>query len=586
VTVLFADLKGSMELLAERDPEEARELLDAVVRCMVDAVRELEGTVNQVMGDGIMALFGAPLAQEDHAVRACCAALRMQENVAHLRPELERRFGSGPSLRVGLNSGEVVVRSFTTSDVHEDYSAIGPTTHLAARMEQISEPGKILITEETWKLTRSFVHTIPRGDVPVKGLGHPVRVFELVGVTRTRLRFEASRARGLTPLVGRQAELTALRRALASAPHGQVVALVGDPGVGKSRLVWELCLTLGPDGWLVLLESAQAHARVSPYGVFRDLLRRYFGHQEDADPDLLAREVSARLEALDPALADCAPAILGLLEPARRDPYLEGLAPETRRQQTIDSLRRLLLRESHRQPVLLVVEDVQWIDPETRVVLEALVEALPAGRLTLLLTYRPEFRHDWATLSYYTQLRVLPLPPATARELLEALLGRDPALEPVIDLVLSHAEGNPFFLEERVWALVDAGALGGTRGAYRVTGPVAAVHVPATVQALLASRIDRLQPDEKALLQAAAVIGREVPRPLLRAVIGWPDARTKLVLSRLEAAPAQRLVAVWEERRRAFQGRRSWSPRQAPGEVAAAPSLGRSPWHRPGRLPR
>jgi len=256
VTILFADLKGSMELLAERDPEEARQLLDPVLERMMASVHRYEGTVNQVMGDGIMALFGAPLAHEDHAVRACYAALGMQEAIRQYSEEVRRSHGVEVQIRVGLNSGEVVVRAIG-SDLHMDYSAIGQTTHLAARMEQLAPPGSIRVTAETQRLAEGFVQVTPLGLVPVKGLEEPVTIFELVGATAVRRRLHATAARGLTRFVGRQTELDVLRQALAraGASQGQVVAIVGEPGVGKSRLVYEFVHSPHTRGWRVL-ESA------------------------------------------------------------------------------------------------------------------------------------------------------------------------------------------------------------------------------------------------------------------------------------------------------------------------------------------
>src|SRR5262245_61312953 len=240
VTVLFADLKGSMELLADRDPEEARRLLDPVLECMIEAVHRYEGTVNQVMGDGIMALFGAPIAHEDHAVRACYAALRMQETVTRYGDEMQRSHGVPVQIRVGLNAGEVVVRAIDSS-LHMDYTAVGQTTHLAARLEQMAKPGSVLITGETLRLAEGFVQVKALGPVAVKGLADPVEVFELVGAGSTRTRLQAFATRGLTRFVGRQAELEALRQALerAGSSHGQVLAVIGEPGVGKTRLVYE-----------------------------------------------------------------------------------------------------------------------------------------------------------------------------------------------------------------------------------------------------------------------------------------------------------------------------------------------------------
>jgi class 3 adenylate cyclase len=253
VTVLFADLKGSMELLADRDPEEARKLLDPVLEHMMEAVHRYEGTVNQVMGDGIMALFGAPLAREDHAVRACYAALRMQESVRKYAEDIWRREGVRIQIRIGLNSGEVVVRSIG-SDLHMDYTAVGQTAHLAARMEQMAEPGAILLTPDTLQLAEGFVRVQSLGTVAVKGLATPIEIFGLTGASPVRSRLQAAAARGLTTFVGRDAEMDTLGSALeqAKAGKGQVVAVVGEPGMGKSRLYWEFAHSHRTQGCLVL----------------------------------------------------------------------------------------------------------------------------------------------------------------------------------------------------------------------------------------------------------------------------------------------------------------------------------------------
>jgi len=265
VTVLFADLKGSMELLADRDPEEARQLLDPVLEHMMAAVHRYEGTVNQVMGDGIMALFGAPIAHEDHAVRACYAALAIQEAIRRYSEEVRRAHGLEVQIRVGLNSGEVVVRAIG-NDLHMDYSAIGQTTHLAARMEQLAPPGSIRLTAETLRLVEGWVQIIPLGPVPVKGLPAPVEVFGLVGAGPARTRLQAFAAWGLTPFVGRQAEVAALHQVLerAGAGHGQVVAVIGEAAIGKTRLFHECTHTSRTQGWLLLESSATSYGQATP----------------------------------------------------------------------------------------------------------------------------------------------------------------------------------------------------------------------------------------------------------------------------------------------------------------------------------
>src|SRR5882724_11164687 len=283
VTVLFADLKGSMELLADRDPEEARKILDPVLEHMMEAVHRYEGTVNQVMGDGIMALFGAPLAHEDHAVRACYAALAMQAAMRHAAEEMRRSQGVEPQIRVGLNSGEVVVRAIG-NDLHMDYSAVGQTTHLAARMEQLAPPGSIRLTAATLRLVEGLVRVNPLGPVPVKGLAKPIEVFELIGASAIRRRLQAATGRGLTRFVGREAEISALGQALAraGAGYGQVVALVGEPGVGKSRLVYEFVHSHRTQGWRVLESTSVSYGKATPYFPVISLLKRY-AHVEERD---------------------------------------------------------------------------------------------------------------------------------------------------------------------------------------------------------------------------------------------------------------------------------------------------------------
>ncbi len=303
VTVLFADLKGSMELLADRDPEEARKLLDPVLERMMEAVHRYEGTVNQVMGDGIMALFGAPLAHEDHAVRACYAALGMQDAVRRYSDELRRTQGVEVQIRVGLNSGDVVVRSIG-SDLRMDYTAVGQTTHLAARMEQLAAPGSIRLTAETLHLAEGFVQVTPLGPVPVKGLAEPVEVFELVGAGAARTRLEAAARRGLTRFVGRTAELEQLRDALdrASLGHGQVVAVIGEPGVGKSRLFWELIHSHRVHGWLVVQSASVSYGKATSYLPVIELLRGYFEIESRDDPRKIREKVTGKVLTLAPAL--------------------------------------------------------------------------------------------------------------------------------------------------------------------------------------------------------------------------------------------------------------------------------------------
>ncbi len=554
VTVLFADLKGSMELLAERDPEEARQLLDPVLERMMEAVHRYEGTVNQVMADGIMALFGAPLAHEDHAVRACYAALRMQDTVKQYATEAQRTHGVPIHIRVGLNAGEVVVRAIG-SDLHMDYTAVGQTTHLAARMEQMAMPGSILLTKAVLGLAEGFMQVKPLGPVPVKGLAEPVEVFELVGASVIRRRLHAAAARGLTRFVGREAELSVLAQALAQAGtgHGQVVAMVGEAGVGKSRLVYECVHSHRTQGWLVLESASVSYGKATPYFPVIDLLKHYCHVEEHDDPRTVRAKVTGQFLTLDATLQETLPAMLALLEVLPEDSPFRALDPPQRRQRTLETLKRLLLRESQAQPVLLVFEDLHWIDTETQALLDSLVESLPTAHLLLLVNYRPEYQHNWGSKTFYTQLRLDPLPPASAEALLQALVGEDASLAPLQRLLIERTAGNPFFLEESVRTLQESQVLVGERGAYRLAQALPTIQVPATVQAVLAARIDRLPPEDKHLLQTAAVIGTEIAFPLLHAIAEVPEEALQRGLAHLLAAEFLYETRLFPEREYTFK---------------------------------
>jgi class 3 adenylate cyclase/tetratricopeptide (TPR) repeat protein len=537
VTVLFADLKDSTELIRGLDPEAAQQLLDPAIHHMMDAVHRFEGTVNQVLGDGLMALFGAPIAHEDHGLRACYAALAMQGAMRAYTDDVRRTRGLELRMRVGLNSGEVVVRAIG-NDLHMDYSAVGETTHLAARMEQLATPGSIRLTAATLCLVEGLVQVTALGPVPVRGLEEPVEVFELVGASHLRRRLQAAAARGLPPFVGRQDELEALHQALAQARtgHGQVVAVVGEAGVGKSRLVHECIHSHRTQGWRVLESACVSYGKATPYFPITDLLKCYCRVDDGDDARTIRAKVTGQVLTLDETLQDTVPALLALLDAVPDDsPWLQ-LDPSHRRQRTLEAVKRVLLRESQVQPLFLVCEDLHWIDTETQAVLDRLVESLPKMRLLLLVNYRPDYQHDWGSKTYYRQLRLDPLPAASAEAFLGVLLGEDPSLAPLTPLLIAHTEGNPFFLEESTRTLVETGVLVGTPGAYRPGHPLQGMPVPATVQAVLAARIDRLPPEDKRLLQTAAVIGHEVPRPLLQAIAELPEAALHHGLVHLQAS--------------------------------------------------
>jgi tetratricopeptide (TPR) repeat protein len=399
-------------------------------------------------------------------------------------------------------------------------------------------PGSIRLTAATLRLVEGLVQVTALGPVPVKGLAEPVEVFELAGATTLRRRLQVAAARGLTRFVGRQAELAALQQPLeqAGAGHGQVLAAVGEAGVGKSRLVYELVHSHRTQGWLVLESASVSYGKATPYGPVLDLLKRY-AHVEDRDDTRTIRaKATGQVLTLDDALQETVPALLWLLDVLPDDHSFLTLDPPQRRRRTLDALKRLVIRESQVQPLLLVFEDLHWIDAETQALLDSLIESLPTARLLLLVNYRPEYQHGWGSKTYYTQLRLDPLSPTSAEEFLQALLGDDPSLVPLMPLLVARTGGNPFFLEESVRTLVETGMLVGERSAYRLAQPLDSLQVPATVQAVLAARIDRLPPEDKRLLQTAAVIGTEVPWPLLQAIADVPEEVLHQGLTRLQAA--------------------------------------------------
>jgi tetratricopeptide (TPR) repeat protein len=504
---------------------------------MMEAVHRYEGTVSNLMGDGIMALFGAPLAHEDHAVRACYAALRMQESVNRYADGVRRTEGVPIQIRVGLNSGEVVVGAIG-NDLKMDYTAVGQTVHLAARMEQMTTPGSIMMTQDALRLAEGYVQVKPVGPVNVKGLAEPVEVYEVIGAGAARSRLQAAAARGLTRFVGRDAETEQLRKALEQARvgHGQVVSVVGEPGVGKSRLFHEFTHSHRTQGWLIVESGSVSYGKATPYLPVIDLLKAYFKvHDRDTQRDV-REKVTGKLLTLDKTLEPALPALLALLDVPAEDQQWQNLDPSQRRQRTLDAVKGLLLRESRLQPLILVFEDLHWIDSETQAFLDSLIDSLPTAPLLLLANYRPEYRHGWGSKTFYSQLRIDPLPPESAEELLQAVLGDDASLQPVNQFLIERTEGNPFFLEESIRTLIETKVLLGERGKYHLAGSFEMTRVPATVHAVLAARIDRLSADEKRLLQSAAVIGKDVPFVLLQAIAGLSEEELRRELGQLQAA--------------------------------------------------
>jgi class 3 adenylate cyclase len=539
VTVLFADIKGSTALIEEMDPEQAVQLMQPVLQAMMDAVHRFEGTVNRVQGDGIMALFGAPIAHEDHAARACHAALAIQSATEGT---------NGLPVRVGLNTGEVVVRSIS-NDLTVEYEADGPTVHLAARMEQMAEPGTIVLTPRTYALVQGIVRVQALGERAVKGMTAPVSVYRLLGVRSGRTRLEARPDEAFSPFVGRESEMAALERALLRAGdrRGQVVAISGEAGVGKSRLVHEFVKLARGKGWTVRITGGDPLAATSSYQPVIELLKSLFDIDDDDDRETMAVKMTGAVHALDPALAPIVTPLKALLGVPVDDPDWPALSPQERRTRTIDATCALTLARAGVLHLLMVFEDLHWVDAETQAVLDALVDGLAGARMVLLLSHRPDYRDTWAGKSYYTRLRVDPLEPLTADDFLRRTLGDHPSLEQLKQMLVERTQGVPFFLEESIRTLAETGQLTGEPGAYRTSGEFEALQVPESVQAVLAARIDRLQPVHKEVLQVAAVIGRTVPLSILGSVAAVSRADLDSAVAALQGAEFLFLTATSPE---------------------------------------
>jgi class 3 adenylate cyclase/tetratricopeptide (TPR) repeat protein len=521
VTVLFADVSGSMDLAEQQDPEEWRKIMQRFFSILASAVTRFEGTVDKFTGDGIMAVFGAPIAHEDHARRACYAALQMLDDVAEYAAELRRAQGLNFSTRIGINSGEVVAGAIGREGEGE-YTAIGHTVGLAQRMEALAEPGKAYVTEQTAELAAGFLDLEDLGQFEIKGASKPIGVFRLAGVGQARSRLDLSRERGFTSFVGRDEEMALLDEALAKAERGEgaAVGIVAEPGIGKSRLCREFAERARARGVEVFECQAQAHARSIPFMPVLQMLRSYFGIV-DGDSERIVREkIAGRTLLLDPAFAEELPLLfdfLGVPDPERP---VAQLSAEARHRALRAAVCRLVRAPGRRSTMVALVEDLHWMDAGSATLLGELISSVAGTQTLAIVNFRPEYEADWADAATYRGIALEPLGPADTREMLRDLAGEDPSLDGLADLIHERTAGNPFFIEEIVRALAEAGNLEGERGAYRLARPVEETVVPATVQTVLAARIDRLSPAAKRLLQAVSVAGKEVNERTLEMIAG------------------------------------------------------------------
>jgi class 3 adenylate cyclase/predicted ATPase len=531
VTALFADIKGSTELMEDLDPEEARAIVDPALKLMVEAVRRHDGYVVQSTGDGIFALFGAPVACEDHPQRAIHAALSMQRALREYAARLAAQGHSPVEARVGVNTGEVVLREIHTGG-HPEYTPIGHTANLAARLQTIAPSGSIAVSDHTRLLVQGYFDLRPLGAFPIKGLTAPAEVYEVTRPGPQQDRFQVAVKRGLGSFIGRGREIEEIGRALALVRigRGQIVAVTGEPGVGKSRLLHEF-KQKRPAECLLLEAAAISHSASAPYHVVIELLRNYFRLLPEDTQQQRWKKVESKIA--EYGLQDT----LHYICPLLALPLGDAGAPESdlqlRKRRTVDAVKQLLLMESRRQPLLLVIEDVHWLDRESRLFLSVLASSITTAHILGLVSIRPEFRHEFGNRSYYKQINLSPLDADEAHEMLQSHLGHGPVPSELEQFVVEKSEGNPLFIEEILQALFDQGVL--VRGdTTTVARPLNAITIPTTIRGILSSRIDRLSATEKELLQVIAVIGRKSPLRLLNRVVSWPENQLEMVLAKLQ----------------------------------------------------
>ncbi len=537
VTVMFADVKGSMELAEQLDPEEWHRILERFFEILTEGVNRFEGTVNQYTGDGIMALFGAPIAHEDHAARACYAALHIRDGAREYANEVRSQHGVPFGVRVGLNSGEVVVGKIG-DDLRMDYTAQGHTVGLAQRVEALAESGHICVSEDTARLVEGYFDFVDLGRTKIKGVEAPVGLFDLEGVGAFRTRLDRSRARGLSTFVGRDTDMAVLDAALerARAGNGQVVGVSADAGTGKSRLCAEFLDGCRARGIPIVEARGVAHGKSIPMLPMLELWRAFYAIDDDDSADETRAKIAGRLLMMDEGFREVLPIVFDVFGVPDPDHPAPAIEPEQRQKRLHGVIKRILHDPNYGDTRIFLLEDLHWFDGASDSFLETIIESAPATRDLVLTNFRPEYRASWMQLSYYQHLPLQPLGADAIRALLRDQLGDDPSVAALPEAIHAGTKGNPFFIEEVVQSLVEGGHLAGTRGAYRMTMPIDSLKVPASVQVLLAARIDRLPEREKHVLQTAAVIGKTFSEGLLLQIIASVTSLDEQELRRSLAA--------------------------------------------------
>jgi len=534
VTVLFADAVNSTAIAETLDAEVFRQIMDGTFKVLMDEIHNVEGTINQFTGDGIMALFGAPVAHEDHVQRACYAALCIQKAVSRYSEKIKAAYGFDFSLRIGINSGPVICGAIG-DDLRMDYTAIGDTTNLAARMQQMARPGSIFVSGNSYRLAKEFFEFKNLGKLKVKGKKEPQETFELLKSTQVDTRIRASLARGLVRFVGRKSSMAALMQEYEKAHSGagQVVGIVGEAGVGKSRLLLEFINALPHDEFTYLEGRCLHKGTARAYLPVLDILKSYFEITDDHRNDDDDWQVEKKLLNLSPKLRYAAAPLQGLLSLKVDSESFIKLEPQQKRTLTFEALRDFFVLLSGQKTLVLAVEDLQWIDKTSEEFINYLMGGIYSHRIMLILLYRPEYTHNWGSKSYYVQVGLRQLSTATSTALVDAILEDGETDSELRKLILEKAAGNPLFIEEFTRALVENGAIQRKGKKYTLSGKVSNIAVPDTIQGLIAARIDRLEEDIKHIIQVASVIGRDFAFRILQIISGMQE-QLKSYLEKLQ----------------------------------------------------
>jgi class 3 adenylate cyclase/tetratricopeptide (TPR) repeat protein len=524
VTVFFADVANYTALSEKLDPEEVHQIIDGCFKILMDEIHRYEGTINQFTGDGVMALFGAPLAHEDHAQRACHAALSTQRAVGEYGEKIENEHGVEFKLRIGLNSGPVIVGSIG-DDLRMDYTAVGDTTNLAARMESLAAPGTALATAHTHRLAKDFFKFKPLGKVQVKGKQQPVEAFTLLDIAEVETRIEASAARGLTKLVGRGREMATLKASFdkARSGSGQVAGIVGEAGVGKSRLLIELKNMLAREEYTYLEGQCLHYGGSMAYLPLLDVLKSYFEIKEEDREYIIKKKISEKILHLDERLAANLPCLHEIFSLKVEDGVYLQLEPGVKKLRTFEAIRDLFVCESEKNPLVLAVEDLQWIDSISQEFLSYLIDWLRGTAILLILLYRPEYTHHWGSKSYYSKIGVDQLSTRSGAQLVQNILAGGEVVPQLKELILNRAGGNPLFVEELTHSLVENGSIQKKDHQYVLTKKASEIEVPDSIQGIIAARIDRVEENLKRIMQVASVIGREFAYRILQTITGMRE---------------------------------------------------------------